>query len=112
LKRLLLLFWAVWLSVVLLSNLADAGKGLGILGDSWPFASGNLKAISDTTAKYGIPDLVNGMLFAGVILLGRGSSFAVLASRLDFSRQGSRSHGRVPGVHGVSAPVECLSDRR
>ena len=50
LKRSLLLFWAVWLSVVFLTNLADAGKGLGLLGDSWAFASGNLKFIKETTA--------------------------------------------------------------
>lgn len=68
LKRLLLLFWAVWLGVVFLSNLADAGKGLGLLGESWAFASGNLKAIRETTARYGTPDLLNGIMFAGVIL--------------------------------------------
>jgi hypothetical protein len=68
LKRSLLLFWAVWLSVVFLSNLSDAGKGLGLLGDSWAFASGNWKFIKETTARYGTPDLVNALLFAGIIL--------------------------------------------
>jgi hypothetical protein len=68
LKRSLLVFWAVWLSVVFLSNLADAGKGLGLLGDSWAFASGNFKFIKETTALYGTSDLVNALLFAGVIL--------------------------------------------
>jgi hypothetical protein len=68
LKRILLLFWAVWLSVVFLSNLADALKGLGLLGDSSAFASGNFKFIRETTARYGTPDLVNALLFAGVIL--------------------------------------------
>lgn len=68
LKRVLLFFWAVWFSVVFLSNLADAGKGLGLLNESWTFASGNLKVIQETTARYGIPDLVNGVLFAGVII--------------------------------------------
>jgi hypothetical protein len=68
LKRLLLLFWAVWFTVVFLSNLADAGKGLGLLAESWAFASGNLKYIKETTGRYGTPDWVNGVLFAGVIL--------------------------------------------
>lgn len=67
LKQLLLLFWAIWLSVVFLSNLADAGKGLGLLGESWAFASGNWKLIQETTARYGIPAGVNAILFAGVI---------------------------------------------
>lgn len=68
LKRFLLLFWAVWFSVVVLSNLADAGKGLGLLGESWAFASGNWKYIQDTTARYRTPGSVNAILFAGVIL--------------------------------------------
>jgi hypothetical protein len=68
LKRLLLLFWAVWLTVVFLSNLADAGQGLGLLGESWAFASGNWKLIQETTARYGTPAAVNAALFAGVIL--------------------------------------------
>src|SRR4051812_23516098 len=66
-KRLLLLVWAVWISVVFLSNLADAAKGLGWLPESWAFASGNLQFIRQTTARYGTPDLVNGVLFAGVV---------------------------------------------
>jgi hypothetical protein len=68
LKRLLLLFWAVWLSSVFLGNLADAGKALGLLGESWTFASGNWKLIEETTARYKIPAAVNAILFAGVIL--------------------------------------------
>lgn len=68
LKRLLLFLWAVWLNVVFLSNLADAGKGLGLLGESWAFASGNGKLIQETTARYKIPPAINALLFAGVIL--------------------------------------------
>lgn len=68
LKRSLLLFWAVWLSVVFLSNLADALKHIGLLCESWAFASGNLQFIKETTARYGTPDLMNALLFAGVIL--------------------------------------------
>jgi hypothetical protein len=67
-KRLLLLFWAVWLSVVFLSNLADASKALGVLGESWAFASGNWKLIQETTARYKTPAAVNILLFAGVII--------------------------------------------
>jgi hypothetical protein len=67
-KRVLLLFWAAWLNVVFLSNLADAAKGLGWLGESWAFASGNLSVIRETTARYATPDWVNDVLFAGVIL--------------------------------------------
>jgi hypothetical protein len=68
LQRLLLLFWAIWLSVVFLTNLADAGKGLGLLDESWAFASGNWKLIQETTARYRTPAAVKVILFAGVIL--------------------------------------------
>jgi hypothetical protein len=68
LKRLLLLFWAVWFSVVLLTNLTDAGRALGLLGESWTFASHNWQAIQETTARYKAPTTVNAVLFAGVIL--------------------------------------------
>ncbi len=68
LKRLLLLFWAAWISVVFLTNLADAGKASGLLGQSWTFASGNWRFIQETTARYGTPAALNAILFAGVIL--------------------------------------------
>lgn len=68
LKRVVLLFWAIWLSVVFFSNLADAGKALGLLGESWPFASGNWKLLQETTARYRTPAFLNAILFAGVIL--------------------------------------------
>jgi hypothetical protein len=67
-KRVLVLFWALWFSVVFLGNLADAAKGLGLLNESWAFASGNLKFIKETTARFGTPDLANWLLFAGVIV--------------------------------------------
>jgi hypothetical protein len=89
LKRILLIFWAVWLSVVFLSNLADAGKGLGLLANSWSFASGNWKAIQDTTARYGTPDLVNAVMFAGVIVW-EGVA-AVLFWRAAWTFQGTAS---------------------
>ena len=68
LKRVLLFFWAVWLSVVFLSNLADALKEIGLLGETCAFASGNFKFLKETTARYGTSDLVNALLFAGVIV--------------------------------------------
>jgi hypothetical protein len=68
LKRGLLLVWAIWWSIVFLTNVADAGKELGLLGESWAFASGNWTFIQETTARYGTPDVINALLFAGVIL--------------------------------------------
>lgn len=68
LKRLLLFFWAAWCALVAASNLCDALKGLGILDQSWPFASGNYRAIAAATARYGVVREVNCALFACVIV--------------------------------------------
>ncbi len=89
LKRSLLLFWAVWLSVVFLSNLADAGKESGLLGEWWIFASGNLKFIKQTTALYGNLELVNALLFAGVIVWEGMAAF--LFWRAAWTCRGKRS---------------------
>jgi hypothetical protein len=89
LKRLLLLFWAIWLSVVFLSNLADAGKASGLLGESWAFASGNLKAVEVATARYGTPAGVNAALFAGVILWEGAAAVLFWRAGLRFRGRGS-----------------------
>jgi hypothetical protein len=94
LKRILLFFWAVWFTVVFLSNLADAAKGLGLLDESWAFASGNFKSIKETTGRYGTPDWANGLMFAGVILW---EGIAVLL----FWRAGWIFRGRSSGREAV-----------
>lgn len=68
LKRSLLLFWAVWLTIVFLTNAADAAKAVGLLSESWAFASGNYRFVTETTARYGTPDWANAVMFAGVIV--------------------------------------------
>ena len=67
LKRVLLGFWAVWLTIVFVTNLFDVGKAIGMLGDDWTFASGNYRFLTETTARHGTPSWLNGVLFAGVI---------------------------------------------
>jgi hypothetical protein len=67
LKQALLAFWGVWLTVVLATNVLDAAKGLGLLGEGWAFASGNYRFLAETTSRYGTPGWLNGLLFAGVI---------------------------------------------
>src|SRR5262249_51799904 len=67
LKRMLLLFWAVWLTIVFTTNMLDAGKVVGLLPDDWNFASGNYRFLVETTSRYGTPEWINGLLFAGVI---------------------------------------------
>jgi hypothetical protein len=68
LKRGMLLFWALWFTLVLATNLCDGAKALGLLSPDWPFASDNFGFIASVTAKYGTPGWINALLFAGVIL--------------------------------------------
>jgi hypothetical protein len=67
LKSSLLACWAAWLTVVFATNVLDAAKALGLLAESWPFASGNYHFLAETTARYSTPPWLNGLLFAGVI---------------------------------------------
>src|SRR5215207_3909576 len=67
LKRGLLAFWAIWLSIVVLTNLLDALKALGALPAGWSFASGNWELMLKTTAIHGTPTWLTALLYLGVI---------------------------------------------
>ena len=68
LKCLLLLFWAVWLSLVVAGNVCDALWTLGVLPEQWLYVSGNYQAILEVLAPFNLPDELAGLLFGGVIL--------------------------------------------
>ena len=67
LNRALLAIWSLWWTVVFTTNLADAAKALGLLGERWAFASGNLHLVIETTARYNPPSWLSGLLFLGVL---------------------------------------------
>lgn len=67
-KAMLLLFWAMWFSVVSLTNLADGLKHLGILPAGFSFASGNYALIRQVTSIHHTPAFIAALLFAGVVL--------------------------------------------
>lgn len=67
LKAGLLLGWAAWLSVIVLTNIIDALKALDLLSDDWSLASGNWELIVQTTAVHDVPRWINAILFAGAI---------------------------------------------
>lgn len=67
LKRLLLLFWAAWLSLVVVFNTTDALRALAVLPDSFSFVSGNYQTIREVLAPFDLPEMLGGALFAGVI---------------------------------------------
>ena len=68
LKRIILLFWAVYFSIVVASNLGDGLKGLGLLSEGWAFASGNYSMIEQVISIYALPASVAGIFFAFVII--------------------------------------------
>ncbi|MBB6098684.1 hypothetical protein HNR42_002119 [Deinobacterium chartae] len=67
-KRGLLLFWALWLTVVVITNLLDALRALELLPASFALASGNYRWILDTVKPLGLPVWLSSTLFAGVIV--------------------------------------------
>ncbi|MFC5410989.1 hypothetical protein ACFPMF_16840 [Larkinella bovis] len=64
----LLFFWAMYLSLVLLSNTADALKALGILPPDAVFVSGNFGLIQKVVSIYHSPGWLAGLLYAGVLI--------------------------------------------
>jgi hypothetical protein len=103
LKRFLLLFWAVWLSLVVASNVADGLKAAGVLPESFRFVSGNYGMILEVTAPFGLPPAVAGFLFVGVILWESLSLVLFWYTGLTF--QGTKEpdrHGRLVLTFTVS----------
>ncbi|MEP7291567.1 MAG: hypothetical protein ABI835_07270 [Chloroflexota bacterium] len=68
LKRGLLFFWSLWLTIVLLTNVTDLLKQAGVLGADWSLASGNYGFMQATTAIHHLPDALVLILFLGVIV--------------------------------------------
>lgn len=67
LARILLLFWALYFTVVALSNLTELLKATHLLPSTWFWVSGNLGFMASGTAKLGAPLWLNRVLLAGVI---------------------------------------------
>jgi hypothetical protein len=85
LKQGLILFWALWISLVVLHNIFDALKELGILPPSWRFVSTNFQGIYDLIGGGRNPRWVAGLLYAGAIAWEGFTTYllwaALLASR-------------------------------
>lgn len=75
LKRAILLFWALYLTLVLASNVTDALKVLGVLPEAWAFASGNYALVNRVMDIYGTPDAVVALCFAGVLVWEAGAAW-------------------------------------
>ncbi len=64
----LIVFWALYFSIVMGMNAFDALKAFGLLSKDWKFASGNYALICQATQTYRAPAWLNRVLFAGVIV--------------------------------------------
>jgi hypothetical protein len=89
LKRGLIFFWALWLSIVFATNAFDFLKHVGGLGESWAFASGNYDFMMSKTALYSLPDGLVMLLFLGV-LVWEGLAAALLWRAFAAYRGGGR----------------------
>ena len=65
----LLLFWAIWFSIVLASNAADGLRESGLLSTDWPFVSGNFSLLAESVAIYSLPRAFAALLFSLVLVL-------------------------------------------
>lgn len=66
-KRIILLFWAAWLTVVTATNVLDALVAIGAMPDSLKFVSGNWKWINQTMDPLDVPRVLQTFMFAGAI---------------------------------------------
>jgi hypothetical protein len=64
----LLLFWALYFSIIWLSNTTDALKALDLLPPTFRFVSGNYSMVSKVVGIYSSPVWLAGLMFAGVII--------------------------------------------
>jgi hypothetical protein len=69
LRRQLLGFWALWFSVVVVTNLLDVVTQLGWAEGLRPLASGNYALIVGETDRWHLPHTLSALLFAGAIAL-------------------------------------------
>jgi hypothetical protein len=93
---------ALWISLVLASNIADALVTAGLVGE-WSYASGNLDAVRAVTDRHGVGDALDWLLFAGVL------AFEALACGLAWRAVMSVARGvelfGPPVVHAMTAFV-------
>jgi hypothetical protein len=67
LRRLTLLFWAAWLTVVATTNVLEGLQALGAIPASFRFVSGNWRWINQVMDPLAVPRWLQAVQFAGVI---------------------------------------------
>ena len=67
--RTLLLFWAIWFSIVVASNAADGLLAAGILSPGWRFTSGNFSLVAEAISLYELSRTWAAVLFSLVVVV-------------------------------------------
>ena len=63
----LVLFWAIWLTVVTTTNVLDAMKQVGALPPGFTLVSYNFELVQKTVGAHGVPTVIAALLYAAVI---------------------------------------------
>jgi hypothetical protein len=98
----LMAFWAIWLTIIFVSNLLEDMKVVGVLPQNWKFASNNYEAISKTTSIYRAPTWFNGLLFLVEIIWQGLSALLFWKATFGFLRMGPASYGDLYLAFAVS----------
>ena len=68
-KQGLLLFWALWFSIMFLSNLFNGLINLGFFPSYWLFYSGNFAMVANVISRYSSNIMFPAILFAAVLIV-------------------------------------------
>ncbi|MDA0379441.1 MAG: hypothetical protein O3C45_11280 [Bacteroidetes bacterium] len=83
----LVLFWAIWLTLITLTNMTDALRHLGLLAENVSWASYNYSLVEQTLGKQGIPSFLAAILFA-IIIAWEGLASVLLWRAWQIMRRG------------------------
>jgi len=98
----MLLFWSLWTTLVVLTNVTDALKRAGALPPDFRWVSGNFAFISATTAAQYVPAVFNVVLYAGVLLWEGLAAYLMWQAFTSFRRDGDGSAPVVERAFTVS----------
>ena len=63
----LLVFWGLWYSIAFSTNLCECLERLRVLPKAWPFASGNLRDVTQAVKTYSASGWLPWLMFCGVL---------------------------------------------
>jgi len=105
LKLVLVTGWALWITVVFTTNVLDALQELKVLPQGWKAHSGNFDYIDAVTARYGVPDWMDAILFGGAIAWEGAIAFLLWRAVADLSRPRATVPPAVSAAFLVSLPL-------